>query len=65
MLRNLGIAKRGPKPRKYLLFVDFQKAFDSVDRTKLTQILLKRVEDPLKVTQILRLLNPQRIEMGD
>ena len=65
MLRNLGIAKRGPKPRKYLLFVDLQKAFDSVDRTKLTQILLKRVEDPLKVTQILRLLNPQRIEMGD
>lgn len=45
----------------FAIFVDFQKAFDSVDRTLLSQILHEGLEDELKRLPVLRLLNPQKI----
>jgi len=65
VLNYLIIAKRGRKRKRFLLFVDFQKAFDSVDRSVLTSILHEVLADKLKLLQVLRLLAPQKITLED
>jgi len=43
MLQTLRIGQRGRKKGHLVLFVDFKKAFDLVDRQLLLQALSKRV----------------------
>jgi retron-type reverse transcriptase len=38
-MKELRIAVKGRKPNKYLLLVDFQEAFDNVNKMKLLAIL--------------------------
>jgi retron-type reverse transcriptase len=59
------IGKKGRKKHKILLFVDFKRAFDTVDRHKLLQIINERIKDPQLVNMVTRLLLSQRIEMPD
>jgi hypothetical protein len=39
IIKELKIGMRGRKREKYLLFVDFKKAFDLVDRNLLLRII--------------------------
>ena len=56
VLDHLQIAKRGPKRQKLLLFIDFKKAFDSVDRSLLLHILEKRLPTTEKFELINKLI---------
>jgi hypothetical protein len=55
----MGVKER--RPSKMLLFIDFQKAFDSVNRTLLIEILPKYIIDKNVRSLIQELLQPQEI----
>lgn len=58
VLSALGLSKRGRKLSKAFIFVDFKRAFDTVDRTLLLKILSERLKDPALMELLKRYLLP-------
>lgn len=63
LLKVLRIGVRGRKSHQFILFLDFKRAFDSVDRTKLMEILQLRLKDEATLGLITKLLLLQEISL--
>ena len=60
-MKRLKIGLRGRKKHSIAIFVDLKRAFDSVDRGKLVEILRKRVSIASHLNLLIKLFQPQTI----
>ena len=54
----MDLKRRGPKPDRYIVFVDLIKAFDSIDKNELLMILEKRIGNNGDLEMVKKLLVP-------
>jgi|Laugresu1bdmlbdd_1035124.scaffolds.fasta_scaffold210864_1 hypothetical protein len=64
-MKKLKLGERGRKKKSIAIFVDFKRAFDSVDRRKLIEILRERIGNEGHLNLLIKLLQPQNIVMPD